>query len=255
MTNKIKSIYVYPIKGLSAQQLESVELKVGQVIPGDREYAFARHGVQFDPDKPVYLKKTNFLALIGDEKLARLTTYFNPQTNTVSVKEHQGQIKLFTLDEENNWEICEFFRKFLEIPKNKSLQLIKATEGSSAHSFSDVPVKSISFINLASIKDLEPKIRQQINPARFRGNIYFMGNKPWLEFEWIDREVRIGGAILYAYKRTMRCAATMVNPLTANRDINIPKVLKENYHHMDMGIYAKVIESGEIKLGDSIDLI
>ncbi len=59
--NTVESIYRYPIKGLSGENMTSVVLNAGEVIPGDREYAFARAGVQFDPKKPEYLQKTNLL--------------------------------------------------------------------------------------------------------------------------------------------------------------------------------------------------
>jgi MOSC domain-containing protein YiiM len=47
----------------------------------------------------------------------------------------------------------------------------------------------------------------------------------------------------------------MVNPTTAIRDLNVPKQLMSSYDHMDMGIYTTVVQGGEIKVGDEIDLI
>ena len=47
----------------------------------------------------------------------------------------------------------------------------------------------------------------------------------------------------------------MVNPTTAIRDLNVPKQLMGSYDHMDMGIYTTVVQGGEIKVGDEIDLI
>jgi MOSC domain-containing protein YiiM len=47
----------------------------------------------------------------------------------------------------------------------------------------------------------------------------------------------------------------MVNPTTANRDLNVPKELLNSYGHMDMGIYTTVVQGGEINDGDEINLI
>ena len=77
MSNTIESIYRYPIKGLSGERLDRISLTAGSVIPGDREYAFARADVSFDPDNPQYMKKTHFLSLVRDAKLAALKTKFN----------------------------------------------------------------------------------------------------------------------------------------------------------------------------------
>ena len=94
-----------------------------------------------------------------------------------------------------------------------------------------------------------------MDPIRFRGNVYFSGEHPWIEFDWIEKEVRIGKAILKVFKRTKRCAATAVNPETGVRDMNIPKDLKNYYDHMDMGIYAEVLVGGTIKIGDRIEVL
>ena len=73
----LKKIFRYPIKGLSGESLNKTLLEKDQVLSGDREYAFARSHVSFDEKNPVYLRKTNFLALVKEEKLAKLSTEFN----------------------------------------------------------------------------------------------------------------------------------------------------------------------------------
>ena len=67
--NKIKNIVRYPIKGLSGENLENITLEKNQVLPGDREFAFARSYVKYEENNPIYLRKTNFLALVREEKL------------------------------------------------------------------------------------------------------------------------------------------------------------------------------------------
>jgi MOSC domain-containing protein YiiM len=48
------------------------------------------------------------------------------------------------------------------------------------------------------------------------------------------------------------CAAINVDPDTGMRDLEIPATLLRTYDHMDCGIYARVIEGGEIAAGDAI---
>ena len=71
----IKNIIRYPIKGLSEEYLENIVLKKNQVLPGDREFAFARYNVDYNDSNPKYLRKTNFLALVKEEKLAIQNIY------------------------------------------------------------------------------------------------------------------------------------------------------------------------------------
>ena len=59
-------------------------------------------------------------------------------------------------------------------------------------------------------------------------------------------------ARLKVVKRIVRCAATEVDPDTGIRDLPIPRTLMDTYGHADCGIYAEVIEAGEIAAGDEV---
>ena len=92
--------------------------------------------------------------------------------------------------------------------------------------------------------------RREIDPLRFRANIYLDTDSPWAELDWIDKQLDIGEARLEVYARTERCAATNVDPQTAERDLAIPAALERTYGHQDFGVYAKVVQGGVIKTGD-----
>ena len=66
--------------------------------------------------------------------------------------------------------------------------------------------------------------------------------------------MQIGGATARIVKRTKRCPATNVNPDTAARDMNLPADIRKHFGHFDMGIYAEVETSGEVRLGDALSL-
>jgi uncharacterized protein YcbX len=56
-------------------------------------------------------------------------------------------------------------------------------------------------------------------------------------------------------KRIVRCAATNVDPDTAMRDLEIPQALLRHLGHADCGIYAEVIQGGEIEQADRIEIV
>ena len=60
-TGTVKRIQRFPIKGLSAEPLDSVTLRPGDGVPGDRMFGFARHGAGFDPENPQPLPKDKFV--------------------------------------------------------------------------------------------------------------------------------------------------------------------------------------------------
>jgi uncharacterized protein YcbX len=256
MPNTIESIYRYPIKGLSGEPVDRIALTAGSVIPGEREYALARSNVEFDPANPQYFEKTHFLSLVRDKKLAELTTKFNNTSNKLSISRRGSVLIEVSLTSPRDCKrIADFFVEYLNMPAIKQPHIVRAIHGTKNHSFSDVPDKAISFINLSSIIEFSKKVGMEIDPMRFRGNVNFTNNIPWEEFNWVDKKIRIGGAVLNIFKRTKRCAATNVNPFSAVYDINIPKELNYHYRHMDMGVYAIVLKSGLIAVGDEIELI
>ena len=51
-----------------------------------------------------------------------------------------------------------------------------------------------------------------------------------------------------------RCAATEVNPDTAERDLDTVAALRRHFGHNLMGIYAEVTEGGPIAVGDTLSV-
>jgi uncharacterized protein YcbX len=54
---------------------------------------------------------------------------------------------------------------------------------------------------------------------------------------------------------TGRCAATEVNPGTAQRDLKVPMLLRKHYGHIDMGFYVVVQSPGTLRIGDAVELV
>jgi uncharacterized protein YcbX len=156
-------------------------------------------------------------------------------------------------------EIELFFQEYLSLPINEKPNLVQGFEVVKnnwlTHSFSDIPDKAISIINMATVIDLETKTKKKIDTIRFRGNFLIEGGSAWEEFNWIGKKIKIGNSILEVFKKTQRCAATTVNPDTGIRDINVPKEISSHYGHVDLGVYAKVIKSGSVSLLDKISIV
>ncbi|MFZ2006977.1 MAG: MOSC N-terminal beta barrel domain-containing protein [Stellaceae bacterium] len=258
MTAAISQLYRYPIKGLSAERLERAALAVGQCLPQDRRFAIALGSTAFDAAQPTWLAKTHFIMLMRDEALARLGTSFDPQSSVLTITE-AGRVRLAAslTDPAGCRRIARFFEDFLGPDVARPLHVVEAQ----GHAFADARPKPnaatdkyVSLINLASIRDLEGKIGKPVDPIRFRANVYFDGLPAWQEQEWVKPELplSIGGARLRVIAPITRCAATEVNPDTAERDIPMVKELMRHYGHNLMGIYAEVVGAGDIAVGDRL---
>ena len=63
------------------------------------------------------------------------------------------------------------------------------------------------------------------------------------------------GLRLKLTRRTVRCAATNVDPATGLRDLDIPWTLDAHLGHRDCGIYADVIAGGALEVGDVLNRV
>jgi uncharacterized protein YcbX len=246
----IQSIYRYPVKGLSPESLGGIHLKAGEYFPGDRLFAIENGPSGFDPAAPEHQPKIKFLMLMRDERLATLRTRYDDATGMLTI-EHDGReaVRADLATKDGRLAVEAFFRRFMPNDLRGAPKVLTAPQG---YRFTDSPRGFVSIINLASVAALETATGAAVNPLRFRGNLFVTGWPAWHEFDLIDREISIGGARLKGLKRIVRCAATNVDPDTGIRDLNIPKTLMTTYDHADCGIYAQVIQGGEIHPGSEI---
>lgn len=249
MLGKISAIYRYPVKGLSPQYLQSAELGVGATIAFDRAWAIENGPGRFDENEPKHLPKINFLMLMRNERLASLKTVFSEDDTTLTILRGGKAIAKGNLSMRIGRQLLEQFLSAYMQSDLRGPPKIVSAEG---HSFSDVAAKCVHIVNLASVAELARIAGRDIDPLRFRPNIVIDGVPAWSEFDWIDREISIGAVKLRGFDRTMRCAATEVDPKTGARDLSIPTILERSFGHTDFGIYATVSESGAIAVGDSV---
>ena len=87
MTVRVATLWRYPVKGLSAEPLERVQLDPGECVPHDRRFALACSSSCFDEKQPKWLPKKNFVTLMREEKLAQLRTHFDEHSGAFAVCE------------------------------------------------------------------------------------------------------------------------------------------------------------------------
>ncbi|HEU0155740.1 MAG TPA: MOSC domain-containing protein [Stellaceae bacterium] len=257
MVGTIGTIYRYPVKGLSAEELDRVVLRRGKCLPHDRRFAIALGSTVFDSQNPEWLPKRHFVMLMRDEKLARLQTRFDAESEVLTIAEGGREVLRARLTEPGGREeIAKFYTDFLGPEVDGPLRVVEAP----GHAFADARRRPnaatgqyVSLINRASIAALEAAIGAPVDPIRFRANIYFDGPAAWRELDWIGAGLALGTARLHVVSPITRCAATQVNPLTAERDLEIVAALDRNFGHINMGVYAEVLSGGAIAVGDWIN--
>jgi len=189
--------------------------------------------------------------------LARLQTRFDEPSGTLTICRDGSEIARGDITTPSGRAGMEqFLAEFLgDECKDGAPRILDAP----GHMFGDASRKEgadsdkyVSLIGLESIRALEQHIGSPVDPIRFRANLYMEGTAAWEEFTWVGKTIAVGKVKLRVLSPITRCAATQVNPATAKRDLNVPKVLQQTFGHIHMGIYAEVMDGGEIKPGDSV---
>ncbi|HSI40417.1 MAG TPA: aminotransferase class I/II-fold pyridoxal phosphate-dependent enzyme [Xanthobacteraceae bacterium] len=245
---RVRGIYRYPIKGMSAQAVTGVQLEPGRPFPFDRVFALARPGVPVDPHDPKWAKKGLFVMLMLDEALAQVRTQLDPETLRLRAWSGPDEVLCTDLDTAGGRAGFESFVHRLMPALREPPTLVRSRGGH----FMDKPDNVLSLINLATVRALEERWGCTLDPLRFRANFYIDGVRPWQEFEWIGSDIRLGEAVFRVDRRNGRCGATNVNPATGRRDLDIPGSLRATFGHKDLGVYLVTQKGGKVVVGDPI---
>jgi len=247
----VARLYRYPVKGLGAEPLPHAEVARGGGVPGDRRWAIARGRTAYDDAHPVWMRKEAFVMLMrdGDERLAALRCGF----------EADGAVLVATPPDGPSWradlrtatgraDATARLSAFLGPRADGAARVVSA----GSLSLTDIPQNGLSVINLASGDDFARRVGRPIDPLRFRANVYVAGLPAFAEREWIGRRIGIGSLVVAVDAHIERCKATQVDPATAARDVDTVRLLREHYGHVELGVYAEVVDGGRIALGDAV---
>lgn len=267
----IDSLYYYPIKGLSPQQLDAAPLAAGHGFAHDRTYALARADGRYVPGDRQALGKREFHVLMREPALAGLRSEYFPDTDTVELRPipgistalpapaHDGGA-LLSADlstAAGRGELTACIATLLGLPADRQ-PLFAEEHGRRFPDLlrSDDPadMQAVSIINLASIRELARAAGTEVDPLRFRANIYIDGLEPFAERDLLGSTLEAGDVRLEVFKEIARCTATEVGLESARRDVPVLKTLQEAFGHTYMGIYAHVRTGGTLVPGAAIVL-
>ncbi len=251
----LAAIWRHPVKALAGERIERATLAAGEALPHDRRFGLAAGGAGgADTSGESWVDYAQFYALTREERLAQLGIAFDEGSETLTISRHGKQVaRAKATDPVGRSLLDQFFAAFLaDSPRGTPRFLAGRQEPGHRVNYTDTEQPTVSLLNLASVADLERVARQPVDPRRFRMNFWLEGLAPWAERDWVGRRLRLGGALLEVSEETVRCAATAVNPETAQRDLNVPRLLQGGFGHLCQGLYAVVREGGEVAAGDAL---
>lgn len=248
MTGHLAALYRHPVKGFTPERLQRAELAAGGEFPCDRLYAVENGPSDFDPAAPAFVPKQKFTVLAAIAEVARARTAYDESQGVLrATAEGQPAFAGALTEESGRAAFADWLGGLLGDAAQGPLKVVQAP----GHRFMDHPLGHVSIVNLESVRDLERRVGRPVDPLRFRANLYVEGWPAWAENDWTGRELMLGWAQAKVFKPIVRCAATHVDPTSAERDMDVVKALFDNYGHMHCGIYVHVVRGGAVTIGDA----
>jgi uncharacterized protein len=226
----IQSIYRYPVKSMAGEGVERSELtEFG--LSGDRLYAFESSGAP-----PGMLRLTHR----ERREMLRYQPALRPD-GRVAVRVPTGE--LFLVDSP---AMLAYLTAHL--PDANKITLTRA-------STPQTDVRPLSLISVQTIRQLSIEMGQEIDPCRFRANLYIdFPDTPFGEDNLVGRTVRTGStATICIRERDPRCRFITYDPGDPGLDplFSLMKFLDRS-HQGRAGVYATIQNPGPIQAGDAI---
>ncbi|WP_170346455.1 MOSC domain-containing protein [Ruegeria atlantica] len=245
MSGTVSGLWRHPIKSHGREALSQVTLIPGQTMPGDRVWAVAHEAAKTDGSE--WAPCFNFSR--GSKAPQLMAISAELQGERVTLRHPQRPELTFEPDTEQE-VFLDWVKPLMPADRAASARIVRVP----GRGMTDSDFPSISLCNMASHRAVEQKLGQTLSIVRWRGNIWFEGLPLWDEFDWLGRDVRIGEAVLRVRERITRCMATTANPETGKRDAETLRALN-SWDHQDFGVYAEVLQGGEIRVNDEVQVL
>ncbi|OIK10779.1 MOSC domain-containing protein [Bacillus sp. MUM 116] len=236
----IKEIVRHPVKSFHGESVNQTKI-MEYGLYGDRSHAFLD-----DTRQGKFLTITQFPEMVrykarfvGEELMEK---YPKVEIMTPEGKVFDWGDEELTKEIENKSE-----RKISPVTYNPSHVPLGAIE--------EENIQLVTDSSLEKLKEIWGKA--EVNHRRFRPNLLITLKEkiPFIEEKWFGKRMKIGREVEIQLKRHCeRCMIITVDPDNAERDSTLLKtVVKERNNHF--GVYASVIKTGAIHVGDEVLLI
>jgi uncharacterized protein YcbX len=247
---RLRHIYRYPVKGFTPDPLEHCDLEPGRGVPFDRAAAFTSGNLKDPPRKNGWVPARTFLQLTVYPELARFRTDFNEARGTITLTTPNGATAEMGLGQPDSFAHANALVREHFGPGPHGLPELH--EQAPDHGHFDFTDSKLSVCNLETVRALGAAAGRELDPLRFRANLYLDGLEAWQEFGLIGHRLRIGDSDIEVMRPVMRCAATSVDPDAGEVNVDVPDLLHRTAGHMFLAVYARVVSGGPIRCGDAI---
>jgi len=247
---QIHQLWQYPVKGFGGNQMPLAKLQQGSYFPNDRQFAISIGDEKTaTASDGTWFRKAHFLQLMSHDLLAEYSCRYDDAANPKLELLHHG-VTCLSIDPAEPAD-CQRFEDFFFTLLGSKLRGKPRLMTMKHQAYSDQSTALISIASQASLDAFAQATNTKPDSRRFRVNIIIDGGAPFAEEGLIGKTLRCGDALLLVKEPVGRCAAINVDPATAKRSPeDYVRFMKAHFGHSNLGIFAEVINSGIIRLGD-----
>ncbi|GKY89181.1 MOSC domain-containing protein [Sinisalibacter aestuarii] len=252
MIPHLAEIWRHPIKSHGRESLTHVLLSEGKALPWDRRWAVAHERSCFDHERPSWQPCNEFKRVASSPSLQAITVRCDMGYQRITLS-HPKRPDL-TIDPDNHDDELAFIQWVMPISHGGRLlpaRLVRAP----GVAMTDTGYASVSLINMNSHREVAVHLGQKLSPQRWRGNLILENLPAFAERDWIGKRLRIGLAELEIREPITRCAATTASTRTGERDADTLGALKALVGAAQMGVYAVVVKTGDLRTGDAVEVL
>ena len=237
------AIWRHPIKAHGREAIARTDLRAGEALPWDRHWAVAHETARLDGE--AWAPCANFTRGAKAPQLMAIEASLDESAEAVTLT-HPARPDLTFAPDREAAAFLDWVAPLMPEGRARPAALVRA----GPRGMTDSPFPSISLNNGASLDALSDRAGRTLSPHRFRGNLWLDGLHPWEEFDLVGQHIRIGTAVLAVRERIGRCRATHADPATGRHDTDTLGLLEAGWGHTEFGVYAEVVENGDIAVGD-----
>ena len=243
---KVHALWRHPIKGHGAERLARVRLTAGETLPWDRRWAVVDEGARLGGEDGAWAPCRNFGRGAKSPALMAVGARWDEGARSMTLTHPERPDLVFDPDAEGD-RLIEWARPLYGQGRPGPVRVVRA-EG---QGMTDAPEPFLSIHSLASLRALSEAAGRPLDMRRFRGNLWLDGPALWEEDEWVGRSLRVGAAVLEVVEPIFRCRATEAAPETGRSDADTLGAMTSLRGETSFGVYARVLEGGEVAEGDA----
>lgn len=262
----ISHIFIYPIKSLGAISLQKAVLEK-EGLYGDRRFMLVDARGKFitqrtRPELTRFVLSESAHGFIVNDTATKLEKELNwspplGDNRTVEIWEDKLWARE-VLDGWSSWfsEALQEEVYLVQITDENPREMKGKYQTSLAKNTSFADSLPLLVVGSASLKVLEDRLGESIDPLRFRPNIIVSTKEPFVEDTWA--EIKVGLALLSGAKPCARCPLVNVDPYSGESTKNTLKTLatfRTLNHKVYFGQQFVPISLGEIQLGMEVQVL